>query len=124
MTKYAALHNFFEGFQIPVYEQDSLPDLKDRTFPYITYSVGTDSFNGEVALTFSIWYRSTSWVGVNTKAEEISTAISRGGKIIPCDGGAMWIKRATPFAQHLADDTDDMIRRMVCNISVEYFTED
>lgn len=123
MTKYAALHSFFEGFGIPAYENYTVPDADERTFPYITYEVGSDSFGGEIALSFSIWYRSTSWVAVNAKAEQISAAIGRGGKIIKCDGGAIWIKRAIPFAQHLNDDTDDMIRRIVGNITVEYLTE-
>lgn len=124
MTKYAALQSFFSGFDIPAYENNTVPDAEDRTFPYITYEAGSDNFGGEIALTFQIWYRSTSWVEANAKAEQISAAISRGGKIIHCDGGALWIKKASPFAQHLRDDTDDLVRRIVCNISVEYFTED
>ena len=124
MTKYAALQSFFSGFDIPAYENTTVPDAEDRTFPYITYEAGSDSFGGEIALTFQIWYRSTSWVEANAKAEQISAAISRGGKIIRCDGGALWIKKASPFAQHLRDDTDDLVRRIVCNISVEYFTEE
>lgn len=124
MTKYAALQLFFEGFECPVYEQSTVPDEKEiDEYPYITYEAGTDSFGGEVALTFSIWDKGTSWLMANALAEEISAVIGRGGRLIECDDGAMWIKRGSPFAQHLTDE-DDMIRRIVCNITIEYFMED
>lgn len=42
MTKAAALHSFFSGFGLTAYEENSVPD--DAVFPYITYSLTTDSF--------------------------------------------------------------------------------
>ena len=122
MTKTEALHSFFEQFSLPAYEEDAVTDK--TAYPYITYYVATDSFGGEIALTASLWYRSTSWLAANEKAEEISRIIGAGGSMEACDGGAIWIKRGEPFAQNMGDQNDDMIRRKIINLSVEYLTAD
>lgn len=120
MTKAAAIYQFWASFGLPAYEENSVPDTS--TFPYITYQLVTDIFENEVILTGSIWYRDTSWLSVNTKAEEISQAIGLGGKFIDCDGGKIWLKRGSPFAQNMGDDTDDLIKRKYINLSAEFFT--
>ena len=122
MTKEAALYNFWSGFGIPAYEENTVPD--DAAFPYITYQLVTDSFDREIPLTASIWYRSESWTAINAKTEEISQKISRGGKIIHCDGGAIWLKRGQPFAQNMGDESDDLIKRKYINITAEFMTAD
>lgn len=122
MTKASALYNFWSGFGLTAYEENTVPT--DATFPYITYQVVTDSFGAEVALTASVWYRDTSWVESNAKAEEISRTISRGGKTIPVDGGVLWLKRGTPFSQSMGDETDDLIKRKYLNITAEFLTAD
>ena len=122
MTKASALYNFWSNFGLTAYEENTVPT--DAKFPYITYQVVTDSFGAEVALTASVWYRDTSWVEANAKAEEISRAISRGGKTIPVDGGVLWLKRGTPFSQSMGDETDDLIKRKYLNITAEFLTAD
>ena len=122
MTKAAAIYQFWNSFGLTAYEENSVPD--DAAFPYITYQLVTDSFDREIPLTASIWYRSESWSGVNAKAEEISQKISRGGKIISCDGGAIWLKRGQPFAQSMGDESDDLIKRKYLNITAEFITAD
>ena len=122
MTKTEALHSFFAQFSLPAYEENAVPDK--TAYPYITYYVATDSFGGEIALTVSLWYRSTSWLAANEKAEEISRIIGAVGIMEACDGGAIWIKRGEPFAQNMGDQNDDMIRRKIINLSVEYLTAD
>ena len=122
MTKAAAIYQFWNGFGLTAYEENSVPD--DADFPYITYQLVTDSFDREIPLTASIWYRSESWTAINAKTEEISQKISRGGKIIPCDGGAIWLKRGQPFAQNMGDESDDLIKRKYINITAEFMTSD
>ena len=122
MTKEAALYNFWSGFGITAYEENTVPD--DATFPYITYQLVTDSFEREVPVTASLWYRSERWTAINAKTEEISQKISRGGRIIPCDGGAIWLKRGQPFAQNMRDESDDIIKRKYLNITAEFITAD
>ena len=120
MTKAAAIYQFWSGFGMTAYEENTVPT--DATFPYITYQLVTDSFDREIPLTASLWYRGESWTDINSKTEEISQKISRGGKIIPCDGGAIWLKRGQPFAQSMGDESDDLIKRKYLNITAEFMT--
>jgi hypothetical protein len=122
MTKAGAIHQAISGFDLYAYEENSVPS--DATFPYITYQFATDSFGNEVALSLSLWYRSTSWVDINAKTEEISKAIGHGGVFLNCDGGKIWIKRGTPFAQNMGDESDDLIKRKLINITAEFLTVD
>ena len=122
MTKAAAIYQFWNSFGLTAYEENTVPT--DAAFPYITYQLVTDSFDREIPLTVSIWYRSESWTGINAKTEEISRTIGRGGKIIHCDGGAIWLKRGQPFAQSMGDESDDLIKRKYRNITAEFMTAD
>ncbi len=123
MTKAAAIYNFWSSFGLVAYEENAVPTGDDApNFPYITYQLVTDSFYNEVLMTASLWYRSTSWAQANAKSEEISEAIGLGGKIIKCDGGRIWLKRGTPFAQRMGDETDSLIKRIYINITAEFFT--
>lgn len=122
MTKAAAIYQFWNSFGLTAYEENTVPD--DATFPYITYQLVTDSFDREIPITASLWYRSEIWTDINAKTEEISQKISRGGKIIACDGGAIWLKRGQPFAQNMGDESDDLIKRKYINITAEFMTAD
>ena len=125
MTKAAAIYNFWSGFGIPAYEENSVPSGKDAPeFPYITYQLITDSFGADVAMTASLWYRDSSWVRANARADEISEAIGYGGNVILCDGGSIWLKRGRPFAQRMGDASDTMIKRIIINVEAEYFSRD
>ena len=122
MTKAAAIYQFWSGFGLTAYEENTVPT--DAAFPYITYQLLTDSFDREVATTASLWYRGESWAAINAKTEEISAHIGLGGKIIKCDGGRIWIKRGQPFAQSMGDESDDLIKRKYLNITAEFMTAD
>ena len=122
MTKASTIYQFWNSFGLTAYEENSVPD--DAAFPYITYQLVTDSFDREIPLTVSIWYLSESWTGINAKTEEISQKISRGGKVIPCDSGAIWLKRGQPFAQSMGDESDNLIKRKYLNITAEFMTAD
>lgn len=122
MTKAAAIYQFWSGFGLTAYEENTVPT--DAAFPYITYQLVTDNFDREIPLTASLWYRSESWTAINAKTEEISQKISRGGKIISCDSGAIWLKRGRPFAQNMGDESDNLIKRKYLNITAEFITAD
>lgn len=126
MTKESALYQFWSSFGIPAYEVNSVPTGEDSPiFPYLTYDVKTDSFGAEaVSLTVNLWYRSTSWLDINRKSDEIGKRIGRGGAILPCDGGAIWIRRGMPFAQSYGDDPDNMVKAKYINIEAEFLTAD
>lgn len=126
MTKAGALYNFFSSFGIEAYEETLVPKGDESPkFPYLTYSLITDSFDREVILPFSLWYRSeASLLALNTKTKEISQRIGRGGVFLDCDGGKIWIKRGSPFAQTMSDPEDKTIRRKYINITAEFLTAD
>lgn len=126
MTKAAALQEFYSSFDLNAYEENSVYDEEnDVSFPYLTYELITDSFGGgDVFPSVSLWYRSELWTAINEKTEEISKAIGRSGLMIPCDDGYIWIKRGSPFAQSMGDDTDDSVKRKVLKISMEFLTDD
>lgn len=124
MTKAAALYQFWSSFGLEAYEENSIYSLdKDLNFPYLTYELNTDNFSGSaLSLSASLWYRSTSWVNANVKAEEISEYIGNSGKVLQCDNGYIWINRGTPFSQSMGDDSDDLIKRKYLNIQVHFLT--
>lgn len=123
MTKAATIYQFWSSFGLNAFEENAVPAGDDApAFPYITYSLVTDSFGSEVAMSASLWYRSTSWTEINAKTEEISATIGKGGKIVLCNGGAIWLKRGQPFAQNMGDESDDLIKRKYLNITAEFMT--
>lgn len=125
MTKEQALHSFWSSFGLTAYEENSVPSGENKPdLPYITYSVSTDSFGNDVALSANLWYRGTSWSAVNSKTSEVSKKITADGILLKCDEGCIWIKRGTPFAQDMSDPMDDLIKRKYINITVEFLTAD
>lgn len=126
MTKASALYNFFSSFGIEAYEETLVPTGDEAPkFPYLTYQLVTDSFDNEVLIPVSLWYRSeASLLALNSKTEEISQRIGRGGVFLDCDGGKIWIKRGSPFAQTMSDPEDNTIRRKYINITAEFLTAD
>ena len=117
MDKVQALHQFWSSFGIKAYDESSVPS--DAQLPYITYDVAIDSFGSDVAMSASLWYYGTSWADITRKSFEIAEVLNNGGKTISYDGGLLWIKKASPFMQRIGD-TNDMIRRVLINISAEY----
>lgn len=118
MNKIQALHSFWNRFDLKAYDEYSVPDNAD--LPYITYEVSSDDFGKVLAQTASLWYRSSSWSEITTKEQEIADFITRGGRMIKYDEGALWIQKASPWAQRLDDPSDEMIRRIVLNVTVEF----
>lgn len=118
MNKIQALYNFWSSFGLEAYDETSVPD--DSQLPYITYENADDNFGNEIAISASLWYRDTSWKGISEKSIEISDAITRGGKLVAYDGGAFWIRKGSPWAQRMSDDSDDSIRRIVLNLEIEF----
>lgn len=118
MNTAQALQLFWSSFNLPAYDENTVPDK--AALPYITYEVGDDFFGEQVARSASLWYRSTSWEDITRKEQEIASYIRRGGRMISVDGGAIWIKRGTPWAQRMAEPSDSMVRRIVLNYEIEF----
>lgn len=119
MDKAQAVHSFWNRFGLIAYDESTVPDTAQM--PYITYELATSSFSdGAVALSASLWYHTTSLEQITKKSEEISQYIGFGGITIHTDSGFIWIKRRSPFAQRMRDNTDDKVLRIILNISVEF----
>lgn len=120
MTKGAALQSFFNSI-MPSYASSSVPD--NAALPYLTYELITSAWNGgEVGLTVNMWFRTTSEKEPNAAVDKLSNAIGLGGVQLPCDDGVIWLKRGSPWAQSLTDETDKTIKRRYINVTAEYFT--
>ena len=121
MDKAQCLHQFWSSFGLTAWDENTVP--QSATLPYITYEISTDSFDGTILLSASIWYRSQSWAAISQKAEQISSYIGNGGITIPFTDGILWIKRGSPFAQRMGDPDDENIRRILINIEAEFISE-
>ena len=122
MTKEAALYNFWSGFGIPAYEENTVPT--NANFPYITYQVVVGSFGNGIMLTASVYYRSESWNEINEKTREIQRAMKGNGGSLHCDGGGIRLLPEQQFAQNMGDESDDMIRRKYLSYVAYFNTTD
>ena len=124
MTPEAAVYTFLSGFGIPAYASSSVPDRAE--FPYITYVlvVGEwDSF--EVNMPVDVWYRTESEAEPNAKVREIAAALGLGGVTVACDGGMLWFKKGSPWAQAVTiEGEDEKVKRRYVNINIEYLVLD
>ena len=121
MTKEQALYQFFNSFGIVGYRNTSVPD--DVIFPFLTYDTPISSLEEDpVSITLNLYYYTDSEAEPDAKAEAIRNAIGMGGKILNCDGGAIWLKWGTPWCQSLVDETNRNIKRRYINITAEYLT--
>lgn len=121
MDKSQALQVFWSGFDLPAYDELSVPDK--AVFPYITYNVKTDAFENVVSMNASLWYRSMSWRDISKKADEIAEHIvNMFPPTIKIDDGRLYISMGSPFAQRMAEPNDTMVRRILLNINAEYLT--
>lgn len=116
MDKQQALHSFWSSFQIPAYDETSVPD--SASLPYITYEVTTGDIGTQLPISASVWYRSSSWQAITEKCNEIERAITRGGRMVNYDNGAFWIRWRN--AHRMEEPTDDMVRRVLINGSIEF----
>ena len=127
MDKAQAIHQFWSGFTWPAIDEQSSYDQESKEQlnlgdKYITYEVVTGNFGEPIAMTASLWHRSASWSEISQKADEIASAIGYGGKMIPIDGGYIWIKLGSPFAQRMAVEADYDWRRIYLNILADFLT--
>ena len=124
MTPEAAVYTFLSSFGIPAYAASSVPD--QATFPYLTYDLVLGEWGQpEVNMPVNVWYRTDSEALPNAKVREISQAIGMGGVTLPCDGGMLWVKKGSPWAQAVTvEGEDEKVKRRYININIEFLTID
>jgi len=124
MNKYEALQNFWSSFGWAAYNELTVPDnaMAENNNRYITYEAFSDSFGNVNVSGASLFHRSTSWVTVHAKAQEIAERIKKMyPPSIKIDGGRLKIRTGQPFATDMADE-DDTIRRVRLNVTIEFMT--
>ena len=129
MTKAAALYQFFSSFGLTAYEENSVYAMAMQgqapAYPYLTYESVSDFFGeNDDPISFSLWYRTGSWKEINAKSEQISAAIGRVGTVLKCDGGYILAQRTQPWGTHMGDDSDDMVKRILHNLTLRFYTND
>lgn len=120
MDKQQAYYYLWSNFGIPAYDELSVPD--NASLPYISYQVILDDLDAPVFPTASLWYRGTSWNGIDAKLAEIASYIENM-KPIALDEGFMYVTKGSPFAQRMADDSDRTKKRYVLNLGIEFLTK-
>lgn len=120
MTPEAAIQRWLTSFGIPVYAAAATPDQAVK--PYLTYGMVYNGWgDGEVSMEVRLWYYTESEAIPNAKAREIHEALGFGGVYLQCDGGAIWLKRGTPFCQSTKDDSgDDKVKGRYINVDMEF----
>lgn len=134
MTKSQALYNFWASFgwiavdEQSMYDEKTMTELGDPS-RYISFENAVGELGDTIALDADLWHKSTSWATVESKAQEIFDAIGYGGKLIPYDGGAIWITRRNPAYQHMAtvgtisgEEASAFMRRIHFNINAEFLS--
>lgn len=119
MNKEQSIHYLWSQFDIPAYDENSVPDFID--YPFIAYSVSTAMLDSRVSLTANIYYRSTSWKEISEKVEEIALYLSKG-VTIKLDTGYSCFYQGEPFAQRMYEPGDDMVKRVFLSIDAEFLT--
>lgn len=133
MNKQQAYKAFWGSFGVLAFEENSVPEddviqelikggAAASKYPYITYQVLIDDLGQPVYPTASIYDKSTSWEKADTLTNAISARIQKMNTI-KLDSGRMFITKGSPFGQHMDEEGDKSIRRVVLNLTVEFFTE-
>lgn len=120
MDKWEAQYQFWSGFGVPAYEQNSVPDADHVIFPYITYEAASSSFDEEAYVTASVYTRSTSWEEADRISDLIETKLKNGGFVILCDAGGVWFTIRPPFSQSTGDPNDDMVKRKIISVTLHF----
>lgn len=129
MTREQAIFDFWNSFNIPAFEENSVPTGENApAYPYITYQLVIDNFGSQVQTSASVYDRDkdnySALFHVLEKTAEIRKKISRGGIMLAFDSGVVWLKPNTPFSQIMGDSEDNAVRRAYLNMTAEFISAD
>lgn len=120
MNKYQALYEFYSGFDIPAYEENSVPE--NAKLPYLTYEIMTAEFDMEnIAMSCQIYFKSDSLMKINALTERLYNKLDGGCKL-KCDTGYIILYRGRPFAQNRPSG-DKTVKAKYINISADYIVK-
>jgi hypothetical protein len=124
LGKEAAIFGFFSSFGVQAFEQNSVPDGKDRPeYPYITYELKTGRFSEyDTSVIFSIWDDNNSIERLIGIAKSIASYLGRMGKVIKIDDGYILIMADNPFCEIGADEAIKTVKRARCSLKMRFYT--
>ena len=112
---------------LAAYPDSLVPDGTMRSkpsYPYVTYDLPCASLFGQSAARMDLWFRTASKTTAATKLTSVINAVPEGGLFYNFTGGAMWIKRGSPFAQLTQDTSDELVHRIFTNLTVEFIYDE
>ena len=124
MNKAQAIHQFWSGFGIPAWDENTVPDDPEiRGEKYIAYNVSTGSLDDVMNLSGKIWdTNSNTWEYGEKKAEEIAEYIATmNPPTIKIDKGRLYITEGRPFSQRIPNP-NEYVRGVLINIQAEFLT--
>lgn len=99
-----ALYNFFSGFDLPAYNESTIPD--DAELPYIVYQLVEPEWSEKTIMYVRVYYRNkTSNFEALQKADEIAGAVGVGIRL-DCQGGYVVLRPETPLIQPIPPEND------------------
>lgn len=113
-----ALYEFFSGFGIPAYPENTVPD--DAVLPYLSYSLAEPEWDQVQSFYVKVYYRNrSSYLESLTKADEIVREIGTG-IVLPCEPhGYIAIHPQTPLIQQLPPEEE--VRGAYINLSIHAY---
>lgn len=116
-----ALYSFFNSFGIPGYLEDIIPT--GAKLPYLTYHPTIPGgWNESATFHARLWYPSSkSRVPVLQAVDRISAAL-QDGTTLSCEGGAILLRKGTPWAQPLDNPPEGYLCEYL-NFEITQFCE-
>ena len=115
-----ALYAFFSSFTIPAFVEYTEPD--NEPAPYITYELAEPEWRGQMPIHARVWYRSTNFVDIAEKVDEIGAAIGEGISI-PTASGAVYLWKDTNWAQFQPMEGDPTLKCAYLTLIFEAHTD-
>lgn len=112
-----ALYGFWSGFDLPAYGVGTVPD--EAELPYITYSIVETEPLQPGTHYAQVWYRDTGNAALLATVDKIKAAIGAGVSI-PCEGGYVALRPASPYVQ-LNVDADPANRYAYINLQINCY---
>lgn len=122
MDKWQAQQNLWESFDLPAYDENSVPD--DAQMPYITYEAIAGNIGAPTQVAVNVWYRSNSWVDISRKAQQIATGVDNLPSSIQIDGGRMKVRLPdmASWGRRMEEPSDRGVRRIMITVEIEFLT--
>lgn len=114
-----ALYQFFSGFGLEAFIENNVPE--EAQLPYITYQLVEPDWLDSATIYARVWYRSTSFVAINAKVDEIRASIGEG-TCLTTENGAVYLFKGSPFAQYMPMEGDDTLKVVYLNLIIHAIT--